>query len=74
MTGPGADAHALLLAFVVGTTLYVQDFDDHSRFLRFTLVGAPIDKTDYVEFPVSWVASGAALIAQKIGLVAIGPA
>jgi hypothetical protein len=73
MTTPGADVHALLVALDVDSAIYVQDFDDHSRFLRFRLSGEPIDKTDYVELPVEWISSGAPLTTQKIGLVVVGP-
>ena len=71
LTTTGLDVHVVLMAIPAGATLYVQDKNDHTLFGRFETAGAPIDQTDYVEFPVTWQANGAALVQQEIQLAVI---
>ena len=74
LTTPGEDVHNLLVVFPVGSTVYVQDWDDHTRYHRYQITAATVDKTDYVEIPIGWVASGQPLLAQKIDLAVVAPA
>jgi len=62
ITTDGADMHVVLLATPPGTDLYVQDKNDSTTFGRFRTVGAPVDKTSYVEFAVVPVDHGANLL------------
>lgn len=69
----GIDVHLYLMNTPVGSTLYLQDKDEHARYAAFILVAAPIDKTDYVELPAIWFASGTALLAQQVQFVTAPP-
>ncbi|HKE76621.1 MAG TPA: hypothetical protein VKB57_23590 [Acidimicrobiales bacterium] len=69
LTTPGEDIHTLLLAWPAGTLVYVQDYDDHTRYVAYATTGAAVDKTDYVEFPVAWDASGLPLLTQKVSVI-----
>jgi uncharacterized phiE125 gp8 family phage protein len=57
----GVDVHNGLMLTAVGSTLYLQDKNDHTQYAAFVTIAAPVDKTDYVELPVAWVANGVAL-------------
>jgi len=72
-TTDGLDVHAFLMGLAIGSTLYLQDKDDHTKYAAFVTVAVPIDKTDYVELPVAWVANGAALVGQAIQFTYQGP-
>jgi uncharacterized phiE125 gp8 family phage protein len=52
------DVYVLLLKMPLGATLYLQDKNDHTRFVRCHLAGTPIDQTTFVEWPVVWESSG----------------
>jgi hypothetical protein len=54
------DLRPSLAAQPSGTTLYLQDRDDATRFVRFTTTAAGTDHGAYFTFPVQWVANGAA--------------
>ena len=43
-----------MLVLTPGTTVYVQDRATSAQYVVFTMTGDPIDKTDYVELPVTW--------------------
>lgn len=73
VTVPGEDAYPLLLAIGEGFSLYVQDYDDHTRYVRVLATGPAEDKGTYAEIPVAWVASGSALAEQKVSLYAVSP-
>lgn len=74
LTNEGVDAFAALMAVPVWSTLYVQDKDDHTAYVRFTTTAAPVDRTSYVEFAVIWEANGIALTNNKaVQLVASPP-
>ena len=61
-----SDVHTVLIAVPTGSTLYVQDKNDHALFARFLTTDVAVDKVDYVEFPVAWVANGGALLQQEV--------
>jgi hypothetical protein len=70
MTSDNMDAHKLLtpdppFPWQAEDHLYLQDFDDHNRFVRYELTAGPVDKDTYVEFPVTFVAMGNPMLAQK---------
>ena len=74
LTTPGEDVWRMLMLSPVGSSVYVQDYDDHSRALVYKTTGAPADKVDYVELPVAWQVSAALpLLTQKVVLVLVGP-
>ena len=60
LTTHGMDAHELLARLPLHSTIYVQDKNDHTVFARFGLLAAPVDKIDYVEWPVVLFDSGGA--------------
>ena len=70
---PGEDVHTGLTLWPAGTVVYVQDYDDHTRYTAYKLVSAPVDKVDYVELPVAWLKSGLPLLTQKIAVVFATP-
>jgi hypothetical protein len=55
----GVDAGNGLMAAVADQKLTIQKKDDSSRYQRYIITGAPVDKGNYVEFSVGWLASGA---------------
>jgi hypothetical protein len=63
----GQDLYWGIMIVPTGSTLLIQDKDDHARYGRFLTTGTPIDSGLYAEIPVSWVASGTAILtAQQI--------
>lgn len=74
VTADGIDAHTGLMAVAIGTTIYIQDKNDHTAFATFDSTGAPIDKTGYVEIPVTSVSSGGSLSNNQQVVVAAVPA
>lgn len=70
VTADGFDVHAFLLTVAIGTSLYLQDKNDHTQYATFDTTAAPVDKTDYVELPVTWTGNGAALSNNQQMLVA----
>lgn len=71
VTVDGFDVHAVLLALPVGTSIYVQDKDDSTRFVRVTTIGTPIDSGGFVTVPVEFAASAGVLPAQQVGVFLI---
>jgi hypothetical protein len=65
----GQDVFLGLMIVAVGSTILVQDKNDHTQYARFTTVGEPIDKIIYVEFPVVWKANGSAIGGGQLVLV-----
>jgi Collagen triple helix repeat (20 copies) len=71
----GSDMHSALMLQPSGSTLYVQDDTDHTKYARFTTTGAAVDKGAYVEFPVTWMAdggtpiTGAGVTSAQIGFI-----
>jgi hypothetical protein len=49
-----------------GSTLLVQDKDNHVQYAEFTVTGAVLDKGTYCEVPVVWRANGSALATQAV--------
>jgi uncharacterized phiE125 gp8 family phage protein len=74
LTADGIDVFRGLMTTAPDSALYLQDKDDHTRFVHFTTIGAAIDKGGYVEIPVVWQETGAALVAQLSELVIKDPA
>lgn len=70
-TTDGIDAYRYLLALATGTRLVIQDKNDHSLYVTYTLTASPIDKTSYVEFPVAWGSNGGALLNNQAVLLAV---
>jgi len=67
ISADGQDLYWGIMIMPIGATLLIQDKDDHTRYGRFLTTGIPIDSGLYAEIPVSWVASGSAIItAQQI--------
>ena len=71
---PGSDQHTVLMATAAGSTIIVEDFDDHTHSAQFQTTGAAIDKATYVELPVTFVSQGAALPAEQCTLIIANPA
>lgn len=71
LTTTGLDVHIVLMAIPSGASLYIQDKNDHTLFGQFTTTGPPVDRIDYVEFPVTWAANGTALLQQEIQLLVV---
>jgi len=73
VSADGQDLYWGLMLIAVGSTLLLQDKDEHMRYVRFTLMGEPIDKGLYAELPVAWQANGSLInTAQQVFLRAAG--
>lgn len=65
----GQDLYWGITLITAGQTLLIQDKDDHTRYIRCTTTGAPIDKGGYAEIPVTLQAVGSAInTAQQVFL------
>jgi Chaperone of endosialidase len=53
----------------VGSTVLVQDKDNHTQYAEFTTTGAPVDRGAYVELAVTWKSNGTALTNNQDCLV-----
>jgi hypothetical protein len=71
LAGDGRDVFYGLMAGAAGDALYVQDKNDHLRLVQFDVTGAPVDKVDYVEFPVVYRTSTSLLVNGQAALLAI---
>ena len=71
-TSPGTAVERVLGTVKSGSSIVMQDKDDSTKYLKFTVSGTPVDKTTYWEFPVTLAASGTALSAQRV-LVYLAP-
>ena len=75
LTSDGLDVYYALVNTNADATLYIQDKNDHTRVVEFAMAGTPVDKTTYVELPVTFVqASGAALVTGQDVLLVVVPA
>lgn len=61
VSADGQDVFWGLMVISIGSTILLQDKDDHTAYVRFTTTGAVIDKGLYVEIPVVWKANGSAI-------------
>ena len=67
VSGDGQDLYWAIMLIMEGATVLVQDKDDHTRYVRLTTTGDPIDKGLYAEIPVTRQAVGAAInTAQQV--------
>lgn len=57
----GVDVYRGLLGLALGTRAYVQDKNDHTRFVEVVTTAAAIDRGSYAELPVSYVGHANAL-------------
>ena len=57
----GLDVFWGLMLVAVGAEILVQDANDHTSYVRFTVTAAPVDDGDYVEFAVAHHSHGTAL-------------
>jgi hypothetical protein len=69
VSADGQDVYRGLLIVPTGSTLLVQDKNDHTQYAQFTTTGAPIDHTTYVEFPVVHQAHGSSIGGGQLVLV-----
>jgi hypothetical protein len=71
-TAPGNDAKNMLVyAYKTGKDVYIQDKDDSSRWIIFTLTSDCVDKTTYGEWNVTYKTAGAnPLVGQRVLLEA----
>jgi hypothetical protein len=73
VSADGQDLYWGLMLIAPGSTILLQDKDEHMRYVRFTLMGEPIDKGLYAELPVEWQANGALInTAQQVFIRAAG--
>lgn len=69
VSADGQDVYRGLLIVPTGSTLLVQDKNDHTQYAIFTTTGAPVDHTTYVEFPVVHQAHGSSIGGGQLVLV-----
>jgi hypothetical protein len=75
LTNDGIDAFYPLTTIPLDAQLFIQDKNDHTQAVTFTVVGPPIDRGAYVEIPVNGdSAAGAVKNNQTIVLVVRSPA
>jgi hypothetical protein len=61
VTTDGEDVFHGLKNMVVGSRLNIQDANDHTQYVYFTITATPIDNTTYFEVPVTHVEHGTSL-------------
>ena len=61
VSSDGQDVYWGLMVISPGSSILVQDKNDHTVYARFTTTALPIDKGLYVEIPVVWQANGTAI-------------
>jgi hypothetical protein len=72
MTSDGVDLRALWLARIpIGTAILVQDKNNSARYAAFETIGRAIARTNYVDLPVRFIASGEALLNQPATVVVV---
>lgn len=64
-TDDGIDVYYALMNVIEGTEIYVQDKNNHLQVVQFHTLGTSIDKSTYVEIPVSFVQSGGAALSNS---------
>ena len=57
-TNDGRDVYIGLMGIDIGALVTVQDKNDHTYYVTFTLTGTPVDNSTYIEWPVSYHSSG----------------
>jgi len=62
VSGDNQDVYWGIMVIPVGSTILLQDRDDHTAYARFTVTGTPIDNTTYAEIPVAWVSNGNSIL------------
>lgn len=70
-TTPGEDVYRMLIGIDVDDELYLQDWDDHTRFAHWRVTAPAIDKGDYVELAVESLLAEAPLLGQKVAFVVV---
>jgi len=68
LTAPGVNAHNWLMQTQPGDSIYIQDKDDASKWQAFKTTGPVVDKTTYVEFPITFSKGGTFLSPQRVML------
>lgn len=61
-TNDGRDVYLGLVGTDTGARVTIQDKNDHTIFATFTLTGAPVDNTTYIEWPVVYHSNGGATL------------
>ena len=61
VTTPGEDVYRLLSVMPAGTILWLQDYDDHTRYEKYVLSEPPVEIADYHELRVEGIEHGGAL-------------
>jgi hypothetical protein len=73
VSADGQDLYWGLMILPTGATMLLQDKDDHTRYVRLTTTGPPIDKGLYAEIPVTAPIVGVAInTAQQVFVRATG--
>ena len=68
----GLDTYFALTSLKAGDRVVLQDWNDHTRYIRFEVTSWVNDMSDYAEIPVTYKAAGSAgLLPQKIALVLV---
>src|SRR5262245_28102136 len=73
MTTPGEDVYQFLARLPVGTSLYLQDFNNHTLYAAYRSTAAPAAQTGYWQIPVAYLGAGSPLVGQKILLALFAP-
>ena len=53
LTTDGIDAYYFLTTIADGSTVFLQDKNDHTQAVEYTTTGPAVDKTTYIELPVA---------------------
>lgn len=64
-TDDAIDLFYALLGIPIGSTLWIQDRNDHTRYVKFQVRAAPLEKMDYAEIPVIATAASAGLLGNN---------
>jgi hypothetical protein len=67
----GQDLYYGWMRITVGSSLMIQDKDNHNQFAEFTVASAPVDQGTYAEVPVTHLAHGSVALATQAVLVRI---
>ena len=72
-TVEGLDVAVGLARVRSGWWAYIQDFDDSTKWVRYDIVGAPVNHTSYWAFPVAFDSGPANVPFQKIEIQFVNP-
>src|SRR5262245_10146928 len=61
-TSDGMDAYWRLRLVSPGATVFVQDKNDHTLYVRCRTTGVSVDQTTYMELPIVWVTGSGTLL------------